>query len=142
MLSAILLVGCARPIDIYINADENLNPDQNQRSLPVQMRFYQLTDKDKFLRAGFHELWTEDSKTLGTGLLAKKAATIAPGSKTKVSMQRKKNCRYLGIVAIFRKPQNHSWRKLAKVPKALPGLALSLQLKLQGSGIYGKNNLG
>ncbi len=105
-----LLAGCTSAMYVNFNADHQLNPNQQHRALPVQVNIYQLSDKDAFDQATFRELWQQDTKILGNSLISKRQVIIKPGDTTAVKIDRAKDSRYIGIVALFRKPDGDSWR--------------------------------
>lgn len=110
-----LLAGCTSAMYVNFNADHQLNPNQQHRALPVQVNIYQLSDKDAFQQATFRELWQQDKQALGSSLISKRQVIIKPGDTTKVKITRDKNCHYIGIVALFRKPDGDSWRVIYEV---------------------------
>jgi type VI secretion system protein VasD len=131
-----LLSACSSaPIKVSINSAEQLNQDQHNNPLPVQVKIYQLQDNNAFLQATFRELWLQDAETLGNSMLDKQEITINPSSKTKIVLARKKDCRYLGIVAIFLRPQGNNWRTINTINNRLSMIPLTIKVNLQSSKI-------
>jgi len=130
-----LLGGCASSLTIRLHAARQLNLNAEYKSLPVQVRIYQLQDKQTFMQASFHELWQEDKATLGDDLLGKHEVTVNPNVTTKVVLPYKDNCHYLGVVAIFRKPTANNWRVLYHVPANVKILSFGFHAKLHRNKI-------
>lgn len=131
-----LLSACSpAPINVTINSTEQLNQDQHNNPLPVQVKIYQLRDKNAFLQATFRELWRQDATTLGNSMLDKQEITINPGNKTKIALTRKKDCRYVGIVAIFRRPQGNNWRVINTINNRFSVIPLTIKVNLQSSKV-------
>lgn len=110
------------PVRVEVEANQRLNTNINHDSLPVRLKLFQLNDKTAFQEATFRQLWKEDKVILGDSLLAKKVFTLSPGSKMRISLTRAANAQYLGVVAIFRRPNLEYWRDL----KPLPNPAISM----------------
>jgi type VI secretion system protein VasD len=126
-----LLIGCSpEPINVAINPAYQLNADQQSESLPVEVRLYQLRDKDAFLQATFRELWQQDTATLGNSLLDKRTLMVSPGVRTERSLTRNKDCQYLGVMAVFRRPWSSDWRVLAEVKDHTTLLPLTIKIKI------------
>jgi len=126
-----LLIGCSpAPIKVAINPAYQLNPDQQNKSLPVEVKLYQLRDKDAFLQATFRELWQQDNTILGKSLLDKHAIMVSPGVRTNRSITRNKDCQYLGVVAVFRRPWSSDWRVLEEVKGHSTLFPLTIKIKM------------
>lgn len=113
--------GCLRsPLNIYLHASPNLNLDVLHQPLPVQLKVFQLRDANAFRQASFHGLWQHDTAVLGESLLDKRVVVLDPAASMRLSLRRRKGCRYVGVMALFRKPpQDRSWRRLYVVPAPL-----------------------
>lgn len=136
LISTILLLSsCSTPLLIKVNASSHLNPDEQDRSLPVELVIYQLEDDQVFRQATFQELWQGDSTTLGTAMLSRREVNIPPSTKTKIKLDRQEEATYIGVLAIFRNPENGSWRAIKKIGKGVPLTAKHLQLNLQGNHV-------
>ncbi|MCK4608334.1 MAG: type VI secretion system lipoprotein TssJ, partial [Gammaproteobacteria bacterium] len=134
LILAILLVGCTpAPIDVNINAAANLNQDQAGKSLPIQVKIYQLRDKNAFQQATFRQLWQDDQAVLNKDILDKQQLTVKPNSKKTTVLKRNKDCRYVGVIAIFRRPQADAWRALYIIPDNLSIVDLDVEIYLQNN---------
>lgn len=124
LLVLVLSGGCtscsvSSPIKIHLQGAEALNQDENQVSLPVMVRVYQLSDIDKFERASFADLWKKDRETLGDSLLAAKETTLSPKTSLHFSLPQEERAKYLAMIAIFRNPAGNQWRVVKPVTHAL-----------------------
>lgn len=116
VIFVILLTSCSSsPVNVNFKSSNYLNPDQQQKSLPVVVRLFQLNTAAAFMRANFWELWQQPQQALGSSLLAQKSITIAPGINHQITLQRKKTAKYLGVMAVFRKPVGGQWRTIVQL---------------------------
>lgn len=130
------LVACATPLRLKVNAATALNPDENGRSLPVHLVVYQLRDNQVFKQATFQELWQNDKATLDSSLLARREFSIAPAHHMTLDMSREKQAMYLGVIAIFRMPENGHWRGIVKLGKGVPMMHKSYYVELKGNRLH------
>jgi type VI secretion system protein VasD len=110
-------VGCGsgvKDVRVTLLPTNRLNPDESGAPLSVIVRVYQLRNRERFERADFRALWKNDEKVLEGDLLERKEITVYPDTKTSVELQvdQKKGVQFLGIMALFRKPQGELWRQV------------------------------
>jgi type VI secretion system protein VasD len=106
LLLLFLAAGCSGPrVKVAMSATANLNLNEFDEPLPVVIRLYQLSDNKAFEQAAFEELWKKDLVTLGDALLTKERLTYP----------RHDQARYVGVMAIFRRPGSESWRSVKTV---------------------------
>lgn len=127
------MTACSTPIKIKLNAAEYLNRDDDHHSLPAEVVIYQLRDDQVFRQANFQELWQDDQNTLGNSLLERREINIAPGDKTKITLSRNKEMSFIGIIAIFREPENGQWRVIKKIGKGVPLTDKNITVFLKGN---------
>jgi len=134
VLCLVLLLTACTPgaIHLRIASSHYLNPDEQGRSLSVVIKVYQLTNIDAFQSATFWQLWRNPHQTLGKSFLRSDVFSIHPSQTTKVIIQRKKQANYLGVIAIFRRPGNRSWRSYVKLPMVKPLLPIKVHLSIMG----------
>lgn len=130
------LAACATPLRLKVNAAAALNPDAQGRSLPVRLVVYQLRDDQVFKQATFQELWQNDKVTLNSSLLDRREISVAPNAHTTLDMSREKQAAYLGVIAIFRTPQDGHWRTITKLGKGMPMMHKSYTVTLKGSQVH------
>jgi type VI secretion system protein VasD len=130
-------IGCGngiKDVRVTLLPTNRLNPDESGAPLSVMVRVYQLRNRTSFERADFRALWKDDAKALEGDLLERKDVTVFPDTKTSVELQvdRKKGAQFLGIMALFRKPEGEWWRQVTTsdvstwVPFATPTVKLVL----------------
>ena len=75
------LIGCSSPpVKFDISADQNLNPNEEKKPLPVVVRFYLLSEDQAFNDSSFEELWKNDVEVLGDSLLSHEEMVLTPAS--------------------------------------------------------------
>lgn len=131
------IAGCSTaPLEIHFEGGHFLNPDENQDSLPVSIRLYQLTDSDRFLHASFYDLWKQPQPALGSSLVNEQSIILSPGETKIFKMDRKKNANYLCAMALFRKPDLKNWSVCQKLSDGLPLISAKVKLGLSHQRIY------
>lgn len=112
-------VGVRRSIKIRVSSDKCLNLTDNEKSLPVLLKVYQLSYETEFMQASFEDLWKRDEKTLGNSFQSRHEYTICPDKIERFHFNKKEETQYIGFFATFRKPSRESWKKIVKVPLGL-----------------------
>lgn len=137
LVLASVTIGCGsgvKDVRVTLLPTNRLNPDESGAPLSVMVRVYQLRNRGSFERADFRALWKNDEKVLEGDLLERKEVTVYPDTKTSVELQvdRKKGAQFLGIMALFRKPEGELWRQVTSsdvstwIPFATPTVKLVL----------------
>jgi type VI secretion system protein VasD len=112
----LLLTSCShKRVYFFVNGTATLNPDESGNPLPVVLRIYQLKDKEGIEEAEFKSLWKEDAKVLKESLLDRQEVTIFPGAGHQIQIALKKETNYLMAMALFRKPDGKTWRRIVPV---------------------------
>jgi type VI secretion system VasD/TssJ family lipoprotein len=94
-----ILCGCSSPkVKVNVAADQALNQDNRQRSLPVVVRVYQLGSKTKFEQADFKQLWKQDETLLGNDVLSRDEYLVQPGQKNTFKLAKAKGAHYAVIM--------------------------------------------
>ena len=117
LIMGAVTVGCGsgmKDVRITLLPTDRLNPDESGAPLSVIVRVYQLKNRERFERADFRALWKNDEKVLEGDLLERKEVTVYPETKTSVELQvdQKKGVQFLGVMALFRKPEGELWRQI------------------------------
>lgn len=117
LVAATILVGCSsdsKKWQVIMTPTGTLNQDDSGTSLPVLVRVYQLRAKDKFQQATFKALWKNDKEVLEADLVDRKEITIQPDTKAVLDLDvdAKHGVAYLGIMALFRKPDVEGWKQV------------------------------
>lgn len=110
-------VGCGsgiKDIRVTLLPTYRLNPDESGAPLSVVVRVYQLRNRERFDRADFRALWRNDEKVLEGDVLERREITVYPETKASIELQvdQKKGVQFLGVMALFRKPEGELWRQV------------------------------
>ncbi len=124
-----LTTACSAPqARLTISSTANLNLNDSDEPLPVMLNVYQLGDDKAFTEASFTDLWKKDLAILGDSMLTKETLTINPASQERLTFERHAQARYIGVMAIFRKPEKEEWRAVAPVADGFFGRKFSSKL--------------
>ena len=139
-LCAISLVGCGsaplaasvceRPgtIAVAIESGPLLNPDEEGRALPTEIRLYRLRDANVFETVPFEAIW-QDDVALGDALLGVDSLTLYPGESIADSIVPEADAQVMVAMAVVRQPAGRTWRTIIDVG-SLPCRA-SAQVRLR-----------
>jgi type VI secretion system protein VasD len=134
LLGIVLLCSSAcaniqKPIRIRTSSDAQLNLADNEESLPVLLKIYQLSDETEFQQASFDDLWKRDQKALCSSFQGQQTYTLYPNKVQRFSFNKKGEARYIGFFATFRKPSREHWKKIIKVPPGARPRTIDICLK-------------
>lgn len=107
-LGLLLLAGCGE-MTTRVHGLRPMNLTDENQSAPVDVRFFQLSDDDRFRRAPFDALWLDPAKVLGSDLVEKPLTiTVHPAAsgddpREVVLGPRHADARFLGVMALYRK---------------------------------------
>ncbi len=141
LLLALLLcltAGCSSPqVRLNLSTTANLNLNEVNEPLPVMVNVYQLSDSKAFEEASFSDLWKKDLVSLGDSLLTKESLTTNPASQEQLVYPRHPQARFVGVMAIFRKPEKEAWRSVIPVADGFfkKKLSSNLVVNLKGNTI-------
>ncbi len=117
-LTCTILPGCGKPYArITFQAQSNLNPDDKGEALPVVVWIYQLKNKEGLENADFISIWQDETGVLGDDLLTKRETTVYPNSDNLIEIEQEPEAKFLGLVALFRRPNGSSWRRIIPITK-------------------------
>lgn len=106
-----MTAACSTPqARLTISSTANLNLNDSDEPLPVMVNIYQLGDNKAFEEASFADLWKKDLATLGDSMLTKETLTVNPASQERLVFERHAQAKFIGVMAIFRKPEKEEWR--------------------------------
>ncbi len=115
IICSVLLSACSPSLTVNFAASKGLNPDENQQSLPVLVKVYQLTDDQVFKQASFNGLWLQPQQVLGDVYLSDKDVIVIPDSSKSIDIKAQKGVKYLGFVAVFRMRNRANWRVIEPI---------------------------
>ncbi|EHR71438.1 type VI secretion lipoprotein, VC_A0113 family [Burkholderiales bacterium JOSHI_001] len=118
-----------RSLRLLIDADRQLNTDQNQAAASLALRVYVLRDGQAFQRASFDSLYDHDEAALGAALLKREALHLRPGESRELELPLPADARQLGVFAAYREVEQARWRALMVLPPDDPLAPLRLQAK-------------
>ena len=118
-----------------IKSSAQLNPDNNNRPSPVVVRFYELQSPGMFESAEFFALYSDEAKTLGKTLIARKEVQVWPSENRDITEELQPGTRAIGIVAAFRNLSSNKWRSVIPVVEGKP---VSAQVTLETTSIFVK----
>jgi type VI secretion system protein VasD len=93
-------------------ASDSLNVDENGQSLALIVRFYKLRSPDAFLQAPYDTFGdpAKEKAVLNEDLIAARELQLIPGQHYEATDKVSREARYVGIVALYRKPVSSRWR--------------------------------
>jgi type VI secretion system protein VasD len=124
------------PIEIALQASDQLNQDEQGASLPTMVLFYQLKSAAKVDTADFEDIYRRAKESLGEDLLQADELEIVPGQSQTKTLARDKAARTLAVVAVVRRPAGPAWRSIVELPPA--DERTSLRFALEGYRIERK----
>jgi len=90
---------------VRVKAAPDLNPNDRGEATPVDVRFYQLTDRTAFTEAAFEELWTSADRLGPSALGAPKVMTFEPQAAEAApqahELKLDPNAQFLGVMALY-----------------------------------------
>lgn len=127
--------GCSSPrVNVGLSATGNLNLNSFDEPLPVVTRVYQLSDEQAFQKATFEQLWKNDLMTLGDTLLTKDEIIVDPAAQQTLTYMRHAQARFIGVMAVFRQPEDDQWRDIQALPEGFFTGRFSRELKVHLKG--------
>jgi len=114
-------------LEILAEAGPGINRDPLGNPLSVVVRLYLLKDKVEFSKLSYDLVagGRSEAELLGAEFLGKSELTLVPGALYKGREELPPETRYVGLVGLFRHPDPHYWRCLARVePPPRPGRAV------------------
>ncbi len=125
---------CALPqnIQMVIRGGDHLNPNDEGRALPVEVRVYQLKAPHKMEESEFEAIWHADTDTLGQDIAKVDILYLYPNQRVARSFRREDGVTHVVAVAIFRHPSGQSWRTIYELPPAPSDQACAQDLGVDG----------
>lgn len=117
------------PIEVALQASDQLNPDEQGASLPTMVLLYQLKSAAKIETADFEDVYRRAKESLGEDLLQADEVEIAPGQSQTKTLARDKAAKALAVVAVVRRPAGPGWRSIVPLPVADERVRLTFRLE-------------
>jgi type VI secretion system protein VasD len=101
-----------RKVTLRIHAGEQLNVNNELRSLSVVLRVYKLKRLEAFSAAPYPTFGqaAAESTAFGSDLVDVREVVLTPGQRHEVIETLPPEAAYLGVVALFRAPAENRWR--------------------------------
>ncbi len=129
------LTGCsAKQVEVGISSTANLNLNDFDEPLPVVVRIYQLADDAEFDKVAFTDLWKDDLKALRDSLLTKEEIVMNPAAQQTLEFQRHEQARFVGVMGVFRTPEEEQWRDIEPVADGFFARRFSSKLTVRLKG--------
>jgi type VI secretion system protein VasD len=106
-------------VQLELETSDHVNLDERGRSLPTQVRIYQLSQLGRLQQANFEDIWDRAKDALAETLVESQEVTIYPGQVMVHRFKRNDSADYVAAVAVFRTPIGDAWRTVQEWP--LPG---------------------
>jgi type VI secretion system protein VasD len=122
LLIAGTLLGCASAepepakVELIVTAAEDLNPGADGEPLPVIVRLYRMSASQRFERAGYDQIYNDDTKTMAGDLVGVVEFLFFPGQSETIERVFLPNERFLGVLVAFRDPASAKWRAITAIP--------------------------
>ncbi|MBC7405278.1 MAG: type VI secretion system lipoprotein TssJ, partial [Cytophaga sp.] len=102
----------SRTIQINLHAGDNLNVDENGRSLALVTKIYKLRQNAAFQQTSYETFLNpqKEREILGADLLEVKEIILIPGQRLHVDEKVTREAYFIGVVALFRSPASQRWR--------------------------------
>ncbi|GAB1261909.1 type VI secretion system lipoprotein TssJ [Aurantivibrio plasticivorans] len=117
-----LLKACAvsnmivSPYDnIEITASDSVNPDNNERPSPIQVKIFELSDRATFDNLDFEKLFYQSDALLSDQLLSSGDFILQPSEKLEYKVQLQPGASYIAILAGYRDIDSAKWKHAYKV---------------------------
>jgi len=102
-------------LEFAIEADQEINVNENGDPSPIVIRVYELKTKNAFEQASFFELLDNDTAKLGGDLVAKREFEVKPGEKSSFTRESPAEAKHVGVIAGFRQIEAAQWRSIVDI---------------------------
>ncbi|AZO78239.1 MULTISPECIES: type VI secretion system lipoprotein TssJ [unclassified Bosea (in: a-proteobacteria)] len=102
-------------LEFGIEADQEINANENGDPSPIVLRVYELKTKNAFEQASFFELLDSDTAKLGADLVSKRELEVKPGEKSSFKRESPTEAKHIGVIAGFRQIEVAQWRSLVDI---------------------------
>lgn len=103
-------------LDLVIKASDKVNPDNQKKAAPIEIRVYELKNDAAFTAADWWSLQDNDKAVLADDLLHRDSFILRPGEEKKLRRPLNKETTALGILAGYRNLGKSVWRATYKIP--------------------------
>ena len=101
---------CKPPdVSLVLAATDKVNPAEDGRGRPVQVRVYLLKSDARLQSAKFEDIWQNQAAVLADDLMKTEEFTLFPSATKSVTLAPNLDARNVAVVALFREPQGKHW---------------------------------
>lgn len=100
------------PLEIYLQADSQINLNEEHQPMPMEVRVFLLKDRETFEQLDFETIWRDSQKALSKDLIRMASLIVFPGKIKIHTMKNVSTAAYVALVGIFRQPKGHQWKSL------------------------------
>jgi type VI secretion system protein VasD len=103
-------------IALHVQANQDLNLDEEGNPLPTVVRVYQLNGDLATRSLDFTELWEDHEAALGDEYISHKEFQIYPDSFETIKITPEDGARYLLAFGAFQQPVGNTWYRVYEIP--------------------------
>lgn len=103
------------PIEVFLQAADDINPSDEGQPMPVEVRVFLLRDRLVFDQLDFETLWHNAEDALAKDLVRSAAVTVFPGKLQIYPVKSSREVADVALVALFRAPKENGWRYVVDV---------------------------
>lgn len=103
------------PLEIFLQAGEQLNPNADGQAMPVEVRVLLLRDRQVFDQLDFETIWQRAGEALGRELLQSVSLTVYPGKLQIFPLKGQREAAYIALVAVFRESSDRRWQHVVDI---------------------------
>ena len=136
----------AIPVELLVEGSKVLNVNAEGQSMPVEVRAYWLSERDKIEQADFDAIWQGAEAALGPALLGSTSFTLFPGEEKISTVDLPMKTGYLAVVGLFRQIEGDQWRRIVDirpvVERCKPGdLHVPVRASLQDNRVVAQERI-
>lgn len=105
-------------LEMALNAQPDVNPDDRGRAAPVVVRLYELKNDGAFKSADFFTLQSRDKTVLADDIVKRDELQLRPGERQTLERPVDPATIAIGVVASYRDLPNAVWRAVYAMPAA------------------------
>jgi type VI secretion system protein VasD len=117
-------------VALTIEAAPDINPDNEGRGAPVQLRIYELRGSAAFESSDFFAIYDKDQATLGADLASRKDLLLRPGDRKILMLEPGAGSQFVGIFAAYRQLENARWRVSTPI---IPARTKLVEVRIRGT---------
>lgn len=109
------LAGCSSSLtklDLFVTANNGLNPDLSGRPSPIVVRLIELRHPAAFQSTDFFALYQNPRQSLAPDFITQEEFELRPGNWHALKVHVQPGSRYVGVLAAYRDLQATRWREV------------------------------